>query len=288
MLGVGTSFPNRFSESQGLEPQFMLGSKITRPEPDCTKMKPLFRHKIGKPSSRDNADTLFRTFKMRKTDRSLFRRREEMIPHEPMAASSNSCLAGAVVDPVAQDKSGAVLVLEGSNGLEIEDYVAQVEINQPYGLPSGLHYEDYLKYPVCQLRWFNYKITANIGTDRNAFLPMLTVIDTGAGPNLIREGACPVKALETMDTSERIASLREASRHKLHTIGIVTLTVQVATKTSRVPFFVGRNLRTDALLGCSYSDEFVQAIMCIKRHIVLENGDIVPIQQRRALLPIKG
>ncbi len=45
---------------------------------------------------------------------------------------------------------------------------------------------------------------------------------------------------------------------------------------------------SDALLECSYTDEFVKSIMCIRPHIVLENGDVVPIQRRRALIPIKG
>ncbi len=117
-----------------------------------------------------------------------------------------------------------------------------MELKAPYGLPPDLTYEEYLKDPVCQLRWFNYKITANIGTNRNNIVPMLTVIDTRAGTNLTREGACPAKALGTIDTSKRIANLRGASRHKLHTLGIVTLTVKIATQTCRVPFVVVRNL----------------------------------------------
>ncbi len=129
---------------------------------------------------------------------------------------------------------------------------------------------------------------ANIGTNCNNRVSILTVIDTGAGPNLIMEGACPIKALETVDTSKRITNLRGASGHKLHTLGIVTLTVEISTKTNRVPFVVVSNLEADAFLGCNYTDEFVESIMSIKRHIVLENGDVVPVQRRRALIPIKG
>ena len=102
------------------------------------------------------------------------------------------------------------------------------------------------------------------------------------------ERSCPPKALKNIDTTRRLANLRGASRHKLHPLGIVTLIVQVGTQINRVQFVVVRNLGADALLDCSYTDHCVEAIMCIKRHIVLENSDIVPIQGRRALDPIQG
>ncbi len=117
---------------------------------------------------------------------------------------------------------------------------------------------------------------------------MLTVIDTGAGPNLIRLGAYPEVALRSMDTTRRIANLRGASRHQLHTLGIVNHMAQIATQFSRVPFVVVRNLGADALLGCSYTYEFKEAIMCTRRPIILENGEIVPIQRRKALKSISG
>ena len=168
---------------------------------------------------------------------------------------------------------------------DLGDDIATVDVIKPYGLSPGITYEEYLKDPVCQLRWFNYKVTAYIGSNRKHLIPMLTVVDTGAGPNLIREGACPEGALNNIDTTRRIANLRGASRYKLHTLGIVTLTVKVGTQVHRCPFIAVRNLGADALLGCSYTDHYVEATMCIKRHIVLENGDIVPIQRRRALPP---
>ena len=74
---------------------------------------------------------------------------------------------------------------------DIEGKVANVDVEPRFGQPPGMAYEEYLKDPVFQLRWFNYKVTAQIGRDRNILTSMLTLIDTGAGPNLIREGACP-------------------------------------------------------------------------------------------------
>ena len=82
--------------------------------------------------------------------------------------------------------------------------------------------------------------------------------------------------------------MRGASRHKLYTLVIVTLTVQVGSQVNRCLFVVVQNLVADALLGCSSTDQCVEAIMCRNKQIVLENGDIVPIQCRQALKPING
>ena len=175
---------------------------------------------------------------------------------------------------------------ETCNVADIKDEVANVEVEAPFGLPPVMAYEEYLEDLVYQLRWFNYKVTAQIGHNRNILTPMLTVIDTGAGPYLISEGAGSEETLRNIDTSKKIANLRGASCHKLHTLGIVTLAVKVGNKISRCLLVVVLNLEADALLGCSYTDLFVEAIMCIKLHIVLEDGDVVPIQRRRALVPI--
>lgn len=86
-----------------------------------------------------------------------------------------------------------------------------------------------------------------------------------------------------MDSTKRIA----ASKHKLHSTGIVILDMKIATQINLVPFVVLRNLGADALLGCSYTDNFVEAIWFIKSLIVLENGKVVPIQCKRALVPIE-
>ena len=109
-------------------------------------------------------------------------------------------------------------------------------------------------------------------TESKSFSAMLTVIDTAAGPNLIREGASPPKALQNIDTTMRVANLRCASPHNLHTLGIVKRSVQWGSKINRVRFVVVRNLWADDLLDCSYTDHYVVVIICIKSHIVLENG----------------
>lgn len=168
----------------------------------------------------------------------------------------------------------------------IPDFIAPVALEPPLGLHPEQTYEEYLEDPVCTLRWYNYKVNASIGSSTQTLRRVLTVIDTGAGPNLIREGVCPPESLAAIDTSRPIANLASASRHRLDTLGVVILTVKVATKVARVPFIVVRNLGADALLGCTYQDAHVRSIHCEARTVELKNGDVAPIIRRRALEPI--
>lgn len=117
-----------------------------------------------------------------------------------------------------------------------------MDVEESYGLTLDTTYEGYLNDPVCQLRLFNYKVAADISLNRNSLSPMLTIIDTGAGPNLIRRAICLEKSLLNIDTTKHIANFRGSSLHKLHTLGIVKLTVQVGTQTNKLPFVVVRNL----------------------------------------------
>ena len=60
--------------------------------------------------------------------------------------------------------------------------------------------EEYCSDPICYLSLFNYKVNALVGANRADQKHVLTVLDTGAGPNLIREGCCPQESLTKMRT----------------------------------------------------------------------------------------
>ena len=66
----------------------------------------------------------------------------------------------------------------------------------PWGLPKKMTLKEYRANPVCHLSAFNYKVNAKVGATRADQKYVLSVLDTGAGPNLIREGCCPPAALE--------------------------------------------------------------------------------------------
>ncbi len=59
------------------------------------------------------------------------------------------------------------------------------------------------------------QIDARIGTSKATQRHVLTVFDTGAGPNLIRSSMLPPEAFVAMDTERRIAQLYSATNHRL-------------------------------------------------------------------------
>lgn len=129
--------------------------------------------------------------------------------------------------------------------------------------------EPYVANPVCKLSWFNYKVNSRGGYSRLDQKHLLPVVDTGAGPNLISEICCPLDAIHHIDSAREIANLYSASKHPLNGLGVVSLTVIVGSLTSKHSFVVVKNIGTDVILGCSYTDVAVPEIHCHKKQLLL-------------------
>lgn len=156
---------------------------------------------------------------------------------------------------------------------------------RPYGLPRYVTVAEYLADPVCYLSTVNYKVEAELGPTVSTCRPVLTVFDTGAGPNLIRADLLPPELLERADRRRDVVNLASASNHRLKTKGIVTLTVRLGDFTVRQPFVVTEQLGADAILGTTFIDAHVDTIYIRKRCIQLEDGSVVRIEKRRAAAP---
>eukprot|EP00171_Calliarthron_tuberculosum_P023775 IDg23775t1 len=113
---------------------------------------------------------------------------------------------------------------------------------------------------ICLLSLFNYKISAKIGPGLSDLREILTIIDTGAGPNLIREDLLPPPVLKTIYIKREIVNLASASNNRIDVLSIVKLTTCIAEQVTRHPFVVARNLRVDAILGSQFIDTAVENI----------------------------
>ena len=113
----------------------------------------------------------------------------------------------------------------------------------------------------------------------------LTVLDTGAGPNLIRAEELPREFVEKARISKEIVNLRSATSHVLGILEILSLTIKVGDKTARQSFVVARNLVADVILGCNFIDAYVDSIQVRKSRVNLVSGTRLPIQRRPASLP---
>ena len=91
---------------------------------------------------------------------------------------------------------------------------------------------------VCFLSPHNYKVEARIGVNSSAQHELLTVLDTGAGPNLIRATVLPQRLLQSLD-SRGVVRLASASKHRLDVLVVTQLVVTVGSLVTLQTFFVG-------------------------------------------------
>lgn len=123
-----------------------------------------------------------------------------------------------------------------------------------FGLPPFMNLEECRDDPICYLYQFNYKLDAQIGPCNKTQQILLTVLDTGEGPSLVRDDFLPQRLLEHIDRTREIVNNASASKHRLNVLGTLSLTVTVASSTVRLPFFAVRQLSTDVILGYHYID----------------------------------
>ena len=95
-----------------------------------------------------------------------------------------------------------------------DKYGSKSVLSRPYGLPKSVKMCDYMGESVCFLSPHNYKVEARIGVNSSAQHELLTVLDTGAGPNLIRAAVLPQRLLQSLD-SRGVPSRFEAPRQCL-------------------------------------------------------------------------
>ena len=152
---------------------------------------------------------------------------------------------------------------------------------KPFGLPKETKVEEYRADPLCTLSSLNYKVEASINTHKDTWRPLLSVLDTGAGPNLIRADLLPEPVLHKLDTSREVVNLSSASGHGLDVLGITRLSVKVGSQVTTHDFVVSRQLSTDVLLGCHFIDNAVEDIHVQLRTVELLNGELLPIVRRK-------
>jgi len=109
----------------------------------------------------------------------------------------------------------------------------------------------------------NYRIVTSLGLDKLSLLAFGVVVDTGAGPNLVRRNALAPDCLPQVLTSqeEEQVRLRDANNARLRTSGTVTLWLQTGARIAPVPFLVVDDLSVSVILGCTCIDDNAHAIL---------------------------
>jgi len=125
----------------------------------------------------------------------------------------------------------------------------------------------------------NYRIVASLGLDKLSLLAFGVVVDTGAGPNLVRRNALAPDWLRQVITSkeEGQVCLRGANNVRLRTSGTGTLWLQTGARIVPVPFLVVDNLSAPVILGCTFINDNAHAILPQDRSIHWTDGFVTAI-----------
>ena len=137
----------------------------------------------------------------------------------------------------------------------------------PPGSPTG-------GKEVLRFSLHTHRIVASLGLEKVSLVAFGVVVDTGAGPHLVRRsGVAPDWLLQvaTSKKEERV-SLRDANNARQCTSGTGTLWLQTDARIAPVTFLVVHDLAVPVILGCTLIDDNAQAILPQDRSIRWTDG----------------
>ena len=107
------------------------------------------------------------------------------------------------------------------------------------------------------------------------------VLDTGAGPNLIKESLLPNDWQRYAQRVQSLPRIRDANNRRLSVEGTIAMIVDVGGQRLKASFLVCKDLAVPAILGCAFIQRFVEAILPQENKVVLKYGGAVAIQSRK-------
>jgi hypothetical protein len=123
----------------------------------------------------------------------------------------------------------------------------------------------------------NYKLCLSVGESRAVLAPVRMVFDSGAGPNLVREGILPTGWERFNIPNQPLPCIKNASGRRMSLRGVIALYGQVGGILRRVRFYVVPGLGTPCILGCNFINLQVRCIHPKERRVDLHEGGSVTI-----------
>ena len=122
----------------------------------------------------------------------------------------------------------------------------------------------------------HYKVYADIGPKVGLMSRVLSVLDTGAGPNLVRKSELPA-GMETLVSFGLTQDIGDENNRLLRTVGTIKMPVRLGCFVTMAEFIVCEKLAVPLILGAHYCDRFVEAIYPRKKTAELADFSEVPI-----------
>ena len=129
---------------------------------------------------------------------------------------------------------------------------------------------------ICFFKKQNYKVTATVGQRRAMMRAITPVLDSGAGPNLIHL-RCVAEPWRAAIQSARSPPLIDASNRSMKALGELKLYVRIGEFVVRVPFLVVTNLAVDCIIGTTFLDRHVKAILPPQRKVLFHHAPSVAL-----------
>lgn len=123
----------------------------------------------------------------------------------------------------------------------------------------------------------NYKVYADISTDRHLLSRILTVLDIGAGANFIRHTELPPGAKLHQGP---LPDICDGNNRPIAMASSVELVVQLGSCVVNSDVIVRERLAGPLILGCDFCDRFVEEFNPCKKTVELDDGATVSITRR--------
>jgi len=125
----------------------------------------------------------------------------------------------------------------------------------------------------------NYRIVASLGLEQLSLVPLGVVVDTGAGPFLVRRKALPPEWLRQGITSKEEQQVRRGNSNnaRLRTSCIVTLWLQTGARIVPVTFIVVEGVLVPETLGGTFIYDNAHAVLPWDRSILQTDASVTAI-----------
>jgi hypothetical protein len=117
----------------------------------------------------------------------------------------------------------------------------------------------------------------SIGATANIQTPVRAVLNTGAGPNSVREDVLPQIWERFLVQDVALPRITNASGRCMSARGVIVLFVQVGRLLKRVRFYVTPGLAVPCILGCGFINLYVKTMHPKERRVELTEGGSVAI-----------
>jgi gag-polyprotein putative aspartyl protease len=130
---------------------------------------------------------------------------------------------------------------------------------------------------VYSLTTRNFKVSATVGVTTVVQTPVPAILDTGAGPSLVREAVLPEDWQCRRLTGEPECHIVGAGGRKIRQKEVIILHVEVGQRLLKTKFIVVEELAAECILGCKFINRHVQTTLHKDRKFILSDGSVISI-----------